>query len=467
MPCRCWSRKIQLHDEEATLSQVKKNRYNKPKSLAEAIVSQQNSPRTRHDFTSYPVSFQWFSPSRVNDHLCLEDKRDYPLPLPLPMSSPKPLVRSTGCSSLSSVSDDDVDELVGDNVLSFCSFRTYEENRPKSSWSRTSHTPSRTSTPCASSPNNLILCDISFEFQTEGNEYSTNQLHPLPRPPTSPTKPSGLLEPTWKKGKVLGRGTFGPVYAGFNSENGKMCAIKEVKLISDDQTSKECLKQLNQEIEVLSQLSHPNIVQYYGSQLAGDKLLVYLERVSGGSVLKLLQEYGPFGEKVIQSYTRKILCGLVYLHNRNTIHRDIKGANILVNPKGEVKLADFGMAKHIDSCSSMLSFKGSPYWTAPEVIRNTGVYSLAVDIWSLGCLVLEMATSKPPWSQYEVVSAICKIANDLEVPEIPNNLSEEAKSFIKLCLQRNPSARPTAGQLLHHPFIQGRQESRIVNDKCC
>ncbi|PPD94325.1 hypothetical protein GOBAR_DD08653 [Gossypium barbadense] len=124
------------------------------------------------------------------------------------------------------------------------------------------------------------------------------------------------------------------------------------------------------------------------------------------------------------------------------------------NPNGEIKLADFGMAKHMTSCSSMLSFKGSPYWMAPEVIMNAHGYSLAVDIWSLGCTVLEMATSKPPWSQYEGVAAIFKIANSKGFPDIPNNLSKDAQNFIKLCLQREPTARPTALKLLQHPFVQ-------------
>ncbi|KAL0378250.1 UNVERIFIED_CONTAM: Mitogen-activated protein kinase kinase kinase [Sesamum radiatum] len=110
------------------------------------------------------------------------------------------------------------------------------------------------------------------------------------------------------------------------------------------------------------------------------------------------------------------------------------------------------MAKHIASCSSMLSFKGSPYWMAPEVVMNTNGYSLPVDIWSLGCTVLEMATSKPPWSQFEGVAAIFKIGNSKDIPEIPEHLSADAKSFIRLCLQREPSARPTAAQLLTHPF---------------
>ncbi|KAK2998367.1 hypothetical protein RJ639_024118 [Escallonia herrerae] len=304
-----------------------------------------------------------------------------------------------------------------------------------------------------------------------------SESHRLPLPPGSPTSPSALLAPRtsgasetslcnlskWKKGRLLGRGTFGHVYLGFNSGSGQMCAIKEVRVVADDQTSKECLKQLNQEITLLSQLSHSNIVQYYGSELGEETLSVYLEYVSGGSIYKLLQEYGRFGEPVIQNYTRQILSGLAYLHARNTVHRDIKGANILVDPNGEIKLADFGMAKHIKSCSSMLSFKGSPYWMAPEVVMNTNGYSLPVDIWSLGCTILEMATSKPPWGQYEGVAAIFKIGNSKDIPEIPEHLSVDAKAFIKLCLQRDPSARPTASQLLDHPFVRDQATTRVAN----
>nr|XP_029122490.1 mitogen-activated protein kinase kinase kinase 3 isoform X2 [Elaeis guineensis] len=258
--------------------------------------------------------------------------------------------------------------------------------------------------------------------------------HPLPLPPGSPSSSSTRsLQSQWKKGKLLGRGTFGHVYLGFNSESGQMCAVKEVKVISDDSNSKECLKQLSQ---------------------ADDTLSVYLEYVSGGSIHKLLQEYGPFREPVIRSYAGQILSGLAYLHGRNTVHRDIKGANILVDPNGEIKLADFGMAKHMSSYTSIRSFKGSPYWMAPEVIMNGKGYNLSVDIWSLGCTILEMATSKPPWSQYEGVAAIFKIGNSKDIPEIPEHLSSDAKSFLRRCLQRDPSARPTAAQLMDHPFVR-------------
>ncbi|XP_039125397.1 mitogen-activated protein kinase kinase kinase 3-like isoform X2 [Dioscorea cayenensis subsp. rotundata] len=288
--------------------------------------------------------------------------------------------------------------------------------------------------------------------------------HPLPLPPGSPTSSSSqCLRSHWKKGKLIGRGTFGHVYQGFNSGSGQMCAIKEVSIICDDSNSKECLRQLNQEITLLSQLSHPNIVRYYGSELVDGTLSVYLEYVSGGSIYKLLQEYGPFKEPVIQSYTRQILSGLAYLHGRNTIHRDIKGANILVDTNGEIKLADFGMAKHISAYTSIRSFKGSPNWMAPEVIMNNCGYTLSVDIWSLGCTILEMATSKPPWSQYEGAAAIFKIGNGKDIPEIPDHLSEDGKSFLKLCLQRDPSARPTAAKLLEHPFVQDQTPKTASN----
>ncbi|KAK7358607.1 hypothetical protein VNO77_00541 [Canavalia gladiata] len=285
--------------------------------------------------------------------------------------------------------------------------------------------------------------------------------------PTAPRSPARAENPTnsvsrWKKGQLLGRGTFGHVYIGFNRESGEMCAMKEVTLFSDDAKSRESAQQLCQEITLLSQLQHPNIVQYYGSETVDDKLYIYLEYVSGGSIYKLVQEYGQLGEIAIRNYTRQILSGLAYLHAKNTVHRDIKGANILVDPNGRIKLADFGMAKHISGQSCPFSFKGSPYWMAPEVIKNSNGCNLAVDIWSLGCTVLEMATTKPPWGQYEGVAAMFKIGNSKELPAIPDHLSEDGKDFVRLCLQRNPLNRPSAAQLLEHPFVKNAVLERTI-----
>ncbi|XP_010275625.1 PREDICTED: mitogen-activated protein kinase kinase kinase YODA-like [Nelumbo nucifera] len=318
----------------------------------------------------------------------------------------------------------------------------------------------------------------AIESPTSWQDDGKQQSHRLPLPPITisnsspftPTTSAACMSPSvprspgraenptspgsrWKKGRLLGRGTFGHVYVGFNSESGEMCAMKEVTLFSDDAKSRESAKQLMQEISLLSRLRHPNIVQYYGTEMVDDKMYIYLEYVSGGSIYKLLQDYGQFGELAIRSYTQQILSGLAYLHAKNHVHRDIKGANILVDPNGRVKLADFGMAKHIAGQSCPLSFKGSPYWMAPEVIKNANC-NLAVDIWSLGCTVLEMATTKPPWSQYEGVAAMFKIGNSKELPAIPDHLSDEGKDFLRQCLQRNPQDRPTATKLLEHPFVK-------------
>ncbi|KAK6137405.1 hypothetical protein DH2020_028828 [Rehmannia glutinosa] len=303
------------------------------------------------------------------------------------------------------------------------------------------------------------------------------QSHPLPLPPVKVSNPS-LFNPSystgtspriprspgrtdnppspgsrWKKGRLLGRGTFGHVYLGFNSESGEMCAMKEVTLFSDDAKSRESAQQFGQEIAFLSRLRHPNIVQYYGSETVDDKIYIYLEYVSGGSIHKILQEYGQLGEAAIRVTLNRFYLGwLICMPKTHFIGWDIKGANILVDPNGRVKLADFGMAKHITGHSCPLSFKGSPYWMAPEVIKNSSGCKLAVDIWSLGCTVLEMATTKPPWSQYEGVAAMFKIGNSKELPEIPDHLSDEGKDFVMQCLQRNPRYRPSAAQLLDHPF---------------
>ncbi|CAL0313363.1 unnamed protein product [Lupinus luteus] len=290
--------------------------------------------------------------------------------------------------------------------------------------------------------------------------------------PSAAHSPARRQNPTspgshWKKGKLLGRGTFGHVYLGFNCQSGELCAMKEVPLFYDDPKSMESVQQLEQEIALLSRFRHPNIVQYYGSEMVDDKLYIYLEYVSGGSIYKLLQQYGEFSEIVVRNYTRQILFGLAYLHAKNTVHRDIKGANILVDPNGWIKLADFGIAKHISAHSCPFSFKGSPYWMAPEVIKNSVGCNLAVDIWSLGCTVLEMFTTKPPWSDYEGVAAMFKIGISKDNPEIPDHLSEDGKDFVRLCLQRNPENRPSAAQLLEHPFVKNASPERpIVTNDC-
>jgi len=259
---------------------------------------------------------------------------------------------------------------------------------------------------------------------------------------------------SWKKGESIGSGSFGTVFLGLNNETGELLAVKEVSMVVEGSKGKEAVEQLEREVALLSMLNHPNIVRYVGTLREGASLFIFLEYVPGGSIASLLMRFGPLEEAVIKIYTRQILSGLAYLHAQRTVHRDVKGANLLVEKSGRIKLADFGMAKQmVEQVSFTKSFKGSAFWMAPEVIKQQG-HGVAADIWSVGCTVLEMATGKPPWSQCSTqVQAIFKIASSQDLPAIPDTLSPDASEFILLCLQRDPAARPSAEDLLKHPFV--------------
>ncbi|CAL0311538.1 unnamed protein product [Lupinus luteus] len=150
-------------------------------------------------------------------------------------------------------------------------------------------------------------------------------------------------------------------------------------------------------------------------------------------------------------------------------NRDIKGANLLVDSAGVVKLADFGMAKHLTGHSADLSLKGSPYWMAPELMQavmqkdNSSDLAFAVDIWSLGCTIIEMFTGKPPWSEYEGAAAMFKVMKD--TPPIPETLSPEGKDFLRLCFKRNPAERPTASMLLDHRFLKNNLQQQDISSE--
>lgn len=310
------------------------------------------------------------------------------------------------------------------------------------------------------------------ESSLGGNETNNINVHPLPLPPGVPRQPElctihsnmdkPCVSPTkgqWLKGKLLGRGTYGSVYEATNCETGALCAMKEVDLTPDDPKSAECIKQLEQEIRVLRQLKHQNIVQYYGSEIMEDRFCIYLEYVHPGSINKYAREHGgAMTESIVRNFTRHIVSGLAYLHSTKTIHRDIKGANLLVDASGVVKLADFGLAKHLSCCATDLSLKGSPHWMAPEVMQAVlrkdanPELALAVDIWSLGCTVIEMFTGQPPWGELSGVQAMFGVLN--KSPPIPEKLSSEGKDFLQCCFRRKPADRPSAMMLLEHAFLR-------------
>ncbi|CAN6207442.1 unnamed protein product [Urochloa humidicola] len=256
--------------------------------------------------------------------------------------------------------------------------------------------------------------------------------------------------PSWNRGMLLGSGSFGTVYEGI-SDQGVFFAVKEVNLFDQGSNAKQCIFQLEQEIALLSQLEHENIVQYYGTYKEDSKLYIFLELVTQGSLASLYRKY-RLRDTHVSAYTRQILNGLTYLHERNIVHRDIKCANILVHANGSLKLADFGLAKEITKFNAAKSCKGTVYWMAPEVVNPRRTYGPAADIWSLGCTILEMLTRQIPYPDMEWTQALLKIGKG-EAPAIPNTLSKDARDFISLCVQPNPEDRPSASKLLEHPFV--------------
>ncbi|KAJ1985120.1 ATP binding [Dimargaris verticillata] len=267
----------------------------------------------------------------------------------------------------------------------------------------------------------------------------------------------------WIQGALIGMGSFGNVYLGLNSLSGELMAVKQVDLPQEG-SANEARKQLmlnalHLEIKILEDLKHEHIVRYLGSQMDDEHLNIFLEYVPGGSVAAMLANYGPLQETLVRSFVRQILRGLSYLHEREIIHRDIKGGNILVDIKGGVKISDFGISKKIEHgedrlslISNRSSLKGSVFWMAPEVVKKTH-YTRRADIWSLGCLVIEMLTGSHPFPNFTEMQAMFKIGSNTS-PAIPDNISPEARDFLTKTLALDYLQRPTADQLLSHPFVQ-------------
>lgn len=271
----------------------------------------------------------------------------------------------------------------------------------------------------------------------------------------------------WMKGALIGQGSFGSVYLALHAVTGELLAVKQVETPSpnsnreSDAKKKSMIDALKREISFLRELQHPNIVQYLGASSSADHLNIFLEYVPGGSVQTMLNSYGALREPLIRTFVRQIVTGLAYLHGRDIIHRDIKGANILVDNKGGIKISDFGISKKIEA-SNLLhgagnnknrpSLQGSVFWMAPEVVKQTS-YTRKADIWSLGCLVIEMMTGNHPFPDCSQLQAIFKIGGAKISPTIPDDASPDAKVFLSQTFEVEHTKRPSAEELLLSPFL--------------
>lgn len=261
----------------------------------------------------------------------------------------------------------------------------------------------------------------------------------------------------YQKCERIGKGSFGDVYKGKELSTGKNVALKLVDLEKAD----EEIDVIQREIKVMSQISNPYVVQYFSSLMKESTLWIIMEFMSAGSLKDLIDAVGPLPEDAIATVMRALFRGLDYVHKGQKVHRDIKAANILLSGKGDVKLADFGVAGQMTATVRQRNtFVGSPFWMAPEVIQKS-MYDEKADIWSAGITGFELAKGLPPYAHEHPYRALFLIPKN-DPPRLDGpKFSKSCKDFLSLCLKKNPADRPSAEQLLSHSFLKKARSSSI------
>eukprot|EP00760_Papus_ankaliazontas_P021751 PhM_4_TR18729/c2_g1_i24/m.73833 len=289
-------------------------------------------------------------------------------------------------------------------------------------------------------------------FSSEVNNNLSSRANKIMRARQSKVYTKG--EP-WKRGALLGSGAFGTVHSAL-SDKGTIMAVKSLTFDAGDKELQSKLAMLQNEISILQKLDHTNIVKYYDAERVGTAVNIFMEYVPGGSIKDIVANFGALSETTVVQYTYQIVLGLEYLHRNHVLHGDIKGANILVNVDGTVKLADFGSATVSLERVAVARQTGTPLWMAPEVVRGEYLIGWSSDIWALGCTVMEMLTGRPPWDHMGMdrLSTIQTIADATEPLLLPEGINPLAARFLRDCLVRDPCSRWTAEELLSHSFFR-------------
>uniref|UniRef100_A0A672SB50 Mitogen-activated protein kinase kinase kinase 4 n=1 Tax=Sinocyclocheilus grahami TaxID=75366 RepID=A0A672SB50_SINGR len=260
----------------------------------------------------------------------------------------------------------------------------------------------------------------------------------------------------WQRGNKIGEGQYGKVYTCINVDTGELMAMKEIRFQPNDHKT---IKETADELKIFEGIKHPNLVRYFGVELHREEMYIFMEYCDEGT----LEEVSRLGlqEHVIRLYSKQITTAINVLHEHGIVHRDIKGANIFLTSSGLIKLGDFGCSVKLKNNAQTMpgevnSTLGTAAYMAPEVItRAKGEgHGRAADIWSLGCVLIEMVTGKRPWHEYEHNFQIMYKVGMGHKPPIPEKLSTEGKDFLAHCLQSEPKRRWTASALLDHPFVK-------------
>ncbi|XP_030823732.1 serine/threonine-protein kinase PAK 3-like [Camarhynchus parvulus] len=260
----------------------------------------------------------------------------------------------------------------------------------------------------------------------------------------------------------VGQGGFGTVYKAMDPATGDVVALKKMPLRR--RSRKELLVN---EIQIMKENRHPNIVNYIDSYLVNEDLWLVMEYVDGGTLtsvlVRLLME-----ERMIAAISKECLKALDFLHSKSVIHRDVKSDNILLGMDGSVKLTDFGLCAQLTpERSTRCTMLGSPYWVAPEIVKRKE-YDTQVDIWALGIVAIEMLEGEPPYFKESPIQAQRLIARNRYPPlRMPGKMSILFHAFLHSCLDTNPSIHWTARELLQHPFLRTAVSLSVLPDLIC